>query len=69
MSRWPLLVADFRREYGVSAQELARMALDEFLWLMQGLSRQSRFVKAYADRPRTLYSPDDIKAVHAAARR
>lgn len=67
--RWALIVSDFRREYGVSADELAGMALDEFTWLLQGLSTDARFAQAWADAPKNLYRQDDIAAIRAAARR
>jgi hypothetical protein len=67
--RWALLVSDYRREYGMGTDELAGLSLDEFLWLLQGLSSRSRFQRAWADQPKTLHDPADRAAVIAAARR
>jgi hypothetical protein len=67
--RWALVVSDFRREYRISGAELAGMTLHEFEWLVQGLSENARFVKAWQDAPKNLYDPDEIAAVKAAARR
>lgn len=67
--RWALIVSDFRREYGMSGRELAVLSLDEFRWLLQGLSEHSRFAQAWHDAPKNLYDPADIAAVKAAARR
>lgn len=67
--RWALIVADFRREYGVPGAELAALSLDEFQWLLSGLSSKSRFLRAWADQPKTLHDPADRAALIAAARR
>lgn len=69
MRRWALLVSDFRREYGMTGADLAALGLDEFTWLLQGLSEHSRFVQAWDKEPKNLYDPADIAAVKAAARR
>lgn len=62
-------MADFRREYRVSGDDLERMALDEFMWLLQGLSDRSRFRNAWNDAPKHMHDPDDRAALIAAARR
>jgi hypothetical protein len=62
-------VADYRREYGMSGDQLARLSLDEFMWLMQGLSKNSRFQMAWHDHPKTLHDPAERAALVAAARR
>ena len=67
--RWPLVVSDYRREYAMGTDELAGLSLDEFMWLLQGLSSRSRFQRAWSDRPTTLHDPADRAAVIAAARR
>lgn len=69
MRRWALVVSDFRREYRITADELAAIDLDDFTQLMQGLSEQSRFAHAWADAPKNVYDPTDIAAITAAARR
>lgn len=68
-SRWPLIVADFRREYQLDADALAALDAPEFQWLLVGLSRNSRFQRAWADQPKTLHDPEERAALVAAARR
>lgn len=53
----------------MGADELVGLSTDEFLWLLQGLSKHSRFHAAWQDAPKNLYDPADIAAVRAAARR
>jgi hypothetical protein len=53
----------------MSCPELAGISLPEFQWLIQGLSKHSRFQQAWSDAPKHLYDPADIAAVRAAARR
>jgi hypothetical protein len=67
IARWALVVADYRREYQVAAGDLARMALPEFLWLLQGLSEHSVFLRAWHHKPKVLH-PDERAALIAAAR-
>lgn len=43
---------------------VAVLDLDEFLWLLKGLSPQARFMKAWRDAPRNVYTDADIAAVH-----
>jgi hypothetical protein len=62
-------VSDYRREYGISSDELAGLPVTEFLWLLQGLSRNSRFQRAWSEKPKTLHDPADRAALIAAARR
>jgi hypothetical protein len=62
-------VADFRREYQARADELAAMSLDEFTWLLQGLSQRSRFHTAWAEQPKTLHDPAERAELMAAALR
>lgn len=62
-------MADFRREYGMGSAELAGLALDEFQWLLTGLSAKARFARAWADEPKTLHDPDERAALIDAARR
>lgn len=40
-----MIVADFRREYGITAREMYDMPTLEFLWLLNGLSEESNWVK------------------------
>lgn len=67
--QWPLIVADFRREYQIDSSDLAAMYADDFQWLLQGLSADARFMRAWSAAPKNLYDPADIEAVTAAARR
>lgn len=69
MGHWPLVLADFRREYQVSGAVLAALSLQEFLWLLRGLSTRSRFMQTYADAPKHMHDPADRAALIAAARR
>ena len=69
LRHWALIVADFRREYQMPADELAGLSWPEFSWLLRGLSGQSRFNVAWSEAPKNLYDPDEIAAVTAAARR
>ena len=62
-------MADYRREYGMSADQLAALSAEEFRWLLTGLSEHSRFAQAWRDAPKNLYDQADIAAVTAAARR
>lgn len=61
-------MADFRREYQVDSDALAVLPLDEFMWLLQGLSEHSRFAAAWEKQPKHVYDPDKIAAITAAAR-
>lgn len=61
---WALIVADYRREYDLPPDGLATLDLDEFLWLLRGLSPQARYMKAWRDAPRNVYTDADIAAVH-----
>lgn len=65
MRCWPLVVADFRREYGITTSGLARMTEDEFTWLLQGLSENARFNAEFRDAPQGIYTPEDRAAVHS----
>lgn len=67
--RWPLIVADYRREYHMDTATLGGLSMQEFTWLLQGLSKHSRFMRAWHDAPKNLYDRADIEAVKAAARR
>ena len=67
--RWALIVADFRREYHLSPDQLGAMSLQEFSWLLQGLSEHSRVSNAWAEAPKNVYDPAQIAAIRAAARR
>lgn len=49
--------------------DLAALPLDEFLWLLQGLSKYSRFMQAWHDKPKTLHDPSARAALIAEARR
>ena len=62
-------MADYRREYHMRPDELAALSLDEFMWLLQGLSEHSRFAAAWEKQPKNLYAPEDIAAITEAARR
>lgn len=68
-TRWALVVADFRREYGMDADELAELPFLDFQWLLQGLSKHARFLTAWAKAPKHVYDRDEIAAITAAARR
>lgn len=69
LGRWPLVLADFRREYQLDGDALARLSLQEFLWLLRGLSSRSRFMQTYGDTPKHMHDPADRAALIAAARR
>lgn len=69
MDHWPLVLADFRREYQVDGGALARLTLQEFLWLLRGLSTRSRFMQTYTEAPKHLHDPEERAALIAAARR
>lgn len=69
MGHWPLVLADFRREYHMAGEALAALSLQEFLWLLRGLSTRSRFMQTYTDTPKHLHDPEDRAALVAAARR
>jgi hypothetical protein len=49
--------------------ELAALSLNEFSWLVQGLSEHSRFAHAWNSQPKRLYDPADRASVRAAALR
>lgn len=49
--------------------ELSALSLNEFLWLLQGLSKHSRFICAWNEKPKTLHDPADRAALVASARR
>jgi hypothetical protein len=53
----------------MSGQDIAVLSLDEFQWLLQGLSEHSRFAQAWHDKPKTLHDPADREAIRAAALR
>lgn len=61
---WALIVSDFRREYQMPSDALAVIDLDEFRLLLKGLSPSARFIKAWRDAPRNVYTAADIAAVH-----
>lgn len=67
------LVADFRREYGVSWGDLARLPAVEWAQLTLGLSRRSRTVEALSDpkrrQQRSPQTPRTREQYVAAARR
>ncbi|WP_408895945.1 hypothetical protein ACJ5H2_13595 [Nocardioides sp. R1-1] len=63
------MVADFRREYHMSAAELACLSLQEFHTLLIGLSSRSRFAREWADKPKTLHDPAERAALREAALR
>lgn len=69
MGQWPLVVADYRREYGMDPAELAALTLDHFLWLLRGLSHRSRFTRAWSDAPKHMHDPNDRARLIEAARR
>lgn len=48
---WPLAVADFRREYGLSVTDLAEVPASEFAQLMIGLSRRSEVSRRVSGDP------------------
>lgn len=69
MGQWPLVIADYRREYHMDSAALARLSLQEFLWLLRGLSHRARFIRAWQDSPKHMHDPEDRAALIAAARR
>lgn len=69
MGHWPLVIADFRREYHMAGHHLAALSLREFLWLLRGLSSRSRFMQTYREAPKHLHDPADREALIAVARR
>lgn len=69
LTHWPLVLADFRRDYQMDGDTLAGLSLQEFLWLLRGLSSRSRFMQAYHDAPKHMHDPADRAALIAAARR
>lgn len=69
MGRWSLVVADFRREYGMDPDALAALDVDHFRWLLTGLSDRSRFRTAWSKAPKHMHDPNDRAALIAAARR
>ena len=69
MGHWPLVLADFRREYQMAGHDLAALTLQDFLWLLRGLSTRSRFMRTYSDAPKHMHDPADRAALIAAARR
>jgi hypothetical protein len=48
---WPLAVADFRREYGLSPADLADVPATEFAQLVIGLSRRSEVSRRVSGDP------------------
>lgn len=48
---WPLAVADFRREYGLSVDDLQNIPAVEFAQLVIGLSRKSEISRRVAGDP------------------
>jgi hypothetical protein len=66
---WGLVVADFRREYHMSAAELHGLDAPTFWLLLRGLTPRSRFHAEWRAAPKHLYDPDEIAAVTAQARR
>lgn len=66
---WSLIVADFRREYHMTADELCRLDASEFRMLLAGLSSEARFADAWHRTPRIVRDPNEIAAITAAARR
>jgi hypothetical protein len=48
---WPLAVADFRREYGLSVADLADVPAVEFAQLVIGLSRRSEISRRVSGDP------------------
>ena len=69
MAHWPLVVADYRREYRMDNHALAGLSLQEFLWLLRGLSDKSRFARSWRDAPKHMHDPADRAALIEAARR
>lgn len=59
---WPLIIADFRREYQISADDLFDLNGREFLWLLGGLSAESRWAHATSNEPVELDS-DAVQAL------
>lgn len=69
MDHWALVLSDFRREYRLDGTGLAGLTLQEFLWLLRGLSLRSRFLQTYREAPKHMHDPEDRAALIAAARR
>lgn len=49
--------------------ELAALSTPDFLGLLKGLSKHSRWMQAWHDKPKTLHDPADRAALRAAALR
>lgn len=62
-------MADFRRDYQITADELRAISAPEFRTLLQGLSQHSRFLNAWNKAAKHVYDPAEIAAITAAARR
>lgn len=69
MSHWALVVADYQREYQKDQHALAGLSLEEFLRLLRGLSKYSRFAEAWREAPKHMHDPADRAALIEAARR
>jgi hypothetical protein len=61
MRHWRLIVADFRREYGIGPVELAVMGSREFGWLLAGLSSDAVY-RLVAEN-----APAELRGARAAA--
>lgn len=60
---WALIVADFRREYGLTADNLHAMSSREFRWLLTGLSPDARWVEWARAQPRVVTSEAETQAI------
>jgi hypothetical protein len=66
---WALIVADFRREYGITEDALAQMGWRSFRTHLIGLTGDSRYWDAYRRAPRLVTDPGEIASITAAMRR
>ncbi|ARB11436.1 tail assembly chaperone [Streptomyces phage ToastyFinz] len=57
---WGAVEADLRREYKLTAAEVARLTVREFLVCLGGLSPDSRFARTWRATPRVVTDPDEI---------
>ncbi|APD18546.1 tail assembly chaperone [Streptomyces phage Picard] len=57
---WNSVEADLRREYKITAADVARLTVREFVVLLGGLSSESRFARAWQATPRVVTDPDEI---------
>lgn len=62
---WWAVLADFRREYRLTAWEVGELPAWEFDTLLAGLSPEAVFRHAERDRPKVAATPADVAAITA----